>query len=62
MVALALDLTLRSGTDNRVSLDDVMRCLWQEFGAPVAASRKATSAASPRNVPASGSALLPHGH
>jgi len=32
LVALALDLTLRSGTDNRVSLDDVMRCLWQEFG------------------------------
>ena len=32
LVALALDLTLRSGTDNRVSLDDVMRRLWQEFG------------------------------
>ena len=32
LVALALDLTLRSGTDNRVSLDDVMRRLWQEHG------------------------------
>ena len=32
LVALALDLTLRAGTDGRVSLDDVMRRLWQEFG------------------------------
>ena len=32
LVALALDLTLRSGTEGRVSLDDVMRRLWQEFG------------------------------
>ena len=32
LVALALDLTLRSGTDGKVSLDDVMRRLWQEHG------------------------------
>ena len=32
LVALALDLTLRSGTEGRASLDDVMRRLWQEFG------------------------------
>jgi predicted metalloprotease with PDZ domain len=33
MVALALDLTLRLKTAGRVSLDDVMRELWQRFGA-----------------------------
>ena len=32
LVALALDLTLRAGTASRVSLDDVMRTLWQRFG------------------------------
>lgn len=32
LFALALDLTLRSKTDGRVSLDDVMRRLWQRHG------------------------------
>ena len=32
LVALALDLTLRSKTANRVSLDDVMRELWRHHG------------------------------
>ena len=32
LFALALDLTLRRGTQGRVSLDDVMRALWQRFG------------------------------
>ena len=33
LVALALDLTLRFETAGRTSLDDVMRELWQSFGA-----------------------------
>jgi predicted metalloprotease with PDZ domain len=33
LVALALDLTLRLGTEGRVSLDDVLRALWQRYGA-----------------------------
>ena len=32
LVALALDLTLRSKTDNRVALDDVMKTLWLRHG------------------------------
>jgi predicted metalloprotease with PDZ domain len=32
LVALCLDLFLRSKTDGRVSLDDVMRELWRSFG------------------------------
>ena len=32
LVALALDLTLRSQTKNRVSLDELMRALWQRCG------------------------------
>lgn len=32
LVALALDLTLRAGTQGGVSLDDVMRALWQRHG------------------------------
>ena len=32
LVALALDLTLRADTDSRVSLDDVMRMLWERHG------------------------------
>jgi predicted metalloprotease with PDZ domain len=32
LVALALDLTLRTGTTGRISLDDVMRALWQRHG------------------------------
>ena len=32
LFALALDLTLRARTKGRVSLDDVMRTLWQEYG------------------------------
>jgi predicted metalloprotease with PDZ domain len=31
-VALALDLTLRNITQNKISLDEVMRRLWQRFG------------------------------
>jgi len=34
LFALALDLTLRSKTDGRVSLDDVMRTLWERHGKP----------------------------
>jgi predicted metalloprotease with PDZ domain len=33
LVALALDLTLRLETAGRASLDDVMRALWQRYGA-----------------------------
>lgn len=33
LVALGLDLSLRRETRGRVSLDDVMRALWQEYGA-----------------------------
>src|SRR5690606_24378672 len=32
-VALGLDLTLRERSDGRLSLDDYMRRLWQQFGA-----------------------------
>ncbi len=32
LVALALDLTIRAGTDGKKSLDDVMRMLWQRYG------------------------------
>lgn len=32
LTALALDLSLRQGTDDRVSLDDVMRALWVRYG------------------------------
>jgi predicted metalloprotease with PDZ domain len=32
LAALALDLTLRHATRKRISLDDVMRALWQRFG------------------------------
>jgi predicted metalloprotease with PDZ domain len=33
-IALALDLTLRDRTDNRVSLDDFMRAMWRTYGKP----------------------------
>jgi predicted metalloprotease with PDZ domain len=33
LIALCLDLTLRSRTRGRKSLDDVMRALWREYGA-----------------------------
>ncbi len=32
IVALCLDLTLRQQSSNKVSLDDVMRVLWQQYG------------------------------
>ncbi len=32
LIALALDLQLRAGSDGRCSLDDVMRLLWQRHG------------------------------
>jgi len=32
MIALALDLTIRLGTDGEKSLDDLMRALWQRYG------------------------------
>ncbi|UHD18162.1 M61 family metallopeptidase [Thiocapsa bogorovii] len=32
LMALALDLTIRDGTQGRVSLDDVMRALWGRYG------------------------------
>jgi predicted metalloprotease with PDZ domain len=32
LVALALDLTIRTGSDGKKSLDDVMRMLWQRYG------------------------------
>ena len=32
LTALALDLTIRNGTEHRKSLDDVMRALWQDYG------------------------------
>jgi predicted metalloprotease with PDZ domain len=34
MIGLGLDLTLRARTDHKVTLDDYMRRLWQEFGRP----------------------------
>ena len=33
-IALALDLSLRARTDNRVSLDDFMRAMWRTYGKP----------------------------
>ena len=33
-IALALDLTLRDRTDNRVTLDDYMRAMWRVHGKP----------------------------
>jgi predicted metalloprotease with PDZ domain len=33
-IALALDLSLRGRTDGRVTLDDFMRGMWQQFGKP----------------------------
>jgi len=33
-IALALDLTLRQRTDGRITLDDFMRAMWQQFGKP----------------------------
>lgn len=33
-IALALDLTLRGRSDNRVSLDDFMRAMWRAHGKP----------------------------
>src|SRR5262249_37583877 len=33
-IALALDLSLRTRTDSRLSLDDFMRAMWQKFGKP----------------------------
>ena len=33
-IALALDLTLRDRTDNRVSLDDFMTAMWRTYGKP----------------------------
>ncbi len=32
LIALALDLKLRTGTDGRVSLDDVMKACWERWG------------------------------
>lgn len=32
LVSMLLDLSIRSGTDNRRSLDDVMRVMWDRFG------------------------------
>ncbi|MDZ7642845.1 MAG: PDZ domain-containing protein [Woeseiaceae bacterium] len=32
LIALALDLTLRHGTDNRISLDEVMHECWKRYG------------------------------
>ncbi len=32
LIALALDLTIREGTEDQKSLDDVMRALWQAYG------------------------------
>jgi predicted metalloprotease with PDZ domain len=34
VIGLGLDLTLRVQTDHRVTLDDLMRALWQKFGKP----------------------------
>ena len=33
-IALAMDLSLRDRTDNRLSLDDYMRAMWRKFGKP----------------------------
>ena len=33
-IALALDLTLRQRTDGKITLDDFMRAMWQQFGKP----------------------------
>jgi predicted metalloprotease with PDZ domain len=34
VIAMGLDLTLRDRTDGRVSLDDFMRVLWEQYGKP----------------------------
>jgi predicted metalloprotease with PDZ domain len=33
-IALGLDLTLRQRSDGRITLDDFMRAMWQQFGKP----------------------------
>jgi predicted metalloprotease with PDZ domain len=35
-IALAMDLSLRDRSDNRVSLDDYMRAMWRKYGQPSA--------------------------
>jgi predicted metalloprotease with PDZ domain len=35
VIALCLDLTIRKESDNKKSLDDVMRALWQQYGKPL---------------------------
>ncbi|MEO8407491.1 MAG: M61 family metallopeptidase [Oxalobacteraceae bacterium] len=42
LVALALDLTIRTETQGKKSLDDVMRALWQRYGQDFYARGKAT--------------------
>lgn len=34
LVAFGLDMTLRDASDDRVTLDDLMRALWQRYGKP----------------------------
>jgi len=34
LLALALDITLRKASDNQISLDDLMRLLWRDYGKP----------------------------
>jgi predicted metalloprotease with PDZ domain len=38
VIALGLDLSLRARTDHKVTLDDYMRRMWQEFGRPAPAT------------------------
>ena len=43
VIGLGLDLTLRERSDGRVTLDDFMRALWEKYGRPGHARRRATS-------------------
>ena len=38
VIGLGLDLSLRARTDHKVTLDDYMRRMWQEFGRPAPAA------------------------
>ena len=57
-VGLGLDLTLRSRTGGRVTLDHYMRALWERFGAPDGAAGVAPGIVTRPYTPADAEALL----
>ena len=57
-VGLGLDLTLRSRTGGRVTLDDYMRALWERFGTPGGAAGAPPGVVTRPYTPADAEALL----